>query len=159
MGADNREWAMGQGFHASDPVTGWTETQGGGICSSVAHSPSAAPQLLAGFWHHGAQTEAMSHTELQSHPLQQRKICNKPQEPDGLFVWESGMNKSVEYQSCDTAVHGGPLRAATTPQNCSVRPRARLLVRAVTVPGEIAVNISEGRAVKHWDACNVTGTY
>lgn len=69
------------------------------------------------------------------------------------------MNKSLEYQSCNTPVHSGSLTAATTPRDCSVQPCARLIVTAVTVPGEIAVNIFEGRAVKHRDVFNVTGTY
>lgn len=159
---------MGQHFCASDPVTAWTETQGGGICSCVVHSPGAAPQLLAGLWHHREQTGAISHTELQSHLLQWRRSeqqlmenlnCNQSQEPDGFFFWGLAMNESLEYQSCNTPVHSGSLMAATTPWNCSVQPRARLVVTAVTVPGEIAVNISEGRAVKHWDVFNVTGTY
>lgn len=47
-GAVNRDCVMGQHLRASDPVTAWTETQGGGICSCVTHSPGAAPQLLAG---------------------------------------------------------------------------------------------------------------
>lgn len=59
------------------------------------------------------------------------------------------MNESLEYPSCDTPIHSESLTAACTPWKGNIQPRARLSVTAVTRPGKIAFNISEGRAVKH----------
>lgn len=59
------------------------------------------------------------------------------------------MNESLEYPSCDTPTCSESLTATRTPWKGNIQPRARLDVTAVTGPGEIAFNISEGRAVKH----------
>lgn len=51
----------------------------------------------------------------------------------------------MEYRSCNTPIHGGPLAAATTSRDHNVQGCAKLGA-AVTVAGETAVNISEAES-------------